>query len=293
MTSASDDPGRSPRATSRAWGRDVGGDFTDERVAALVAALRRPPAAGELAAEASMMAAFTVAGAGRDAAGRGRRTTMRARLAARWAVVAAAVTTLTLGTAAAAYTGSLPGPLRDAAHQVMGSPAAEPAAAPPILPAVATASGTPSATVGATGPGTEVPGPAAFGLCTAYAAGDLDPQSPVGRALADAAGGDGIEQFCAEVERRGPPDGIPTTGVGGAGRPTSGSGAPPVAVTTDGSTDHPTDPSPSSSTDPSVAHDPPAAPESSMAPGETPPAGGAAAGAGREPDPLPMTSPTS
>jgi hypothetical protein len=260
----------------------VDGEVLDERVTALVSALRGPAAADELRAEARVMTAFAAAGVGRDRPERHRRTTMRTVLAAKWGVAAVAVGSLTLGTAAAAYTGALPAPLQNAAHQVIGTPAVERVA---DLPTPGTEPGTPTAVPGSgadRSPGPELPGPAAFGLCTSWEAGELDPRSDAHAVLSEAAGGDaGIEAFCADVERPGPPAGVPSRGRGGEATPGAAPSVdvPPVDVPAGG---RPT--TPPAAAVPSDSGPPPVADEAT--------GGGAAPGASPGPGTLPTTRPT-
>jgi hypothetical protein len=139
-----------------------------------------------------------------------RRSTMRAALATKWAVVGLAASSLTLGTAAAAYTGVLPGPLQAAADQVVGTPAVDHVGdedggpPPPEDP--------PTSVRESAGTGPDATGEAAFGLCTAYAEGGLDATSDAYRALETAAGGaDAIDTYCADIDRPGPPAGVPAS----------------------------------------------------------------------------------
>jgi hypothetical protein len=77
---------------------------------------------------------------------------------AAWSTVAALASATAL--AAAAYTGTLPAPAQQFAHSVIGAPSPQPGHRP------GTQQVTPART-GAVGP--DATGPAAFGLCTAYA----------------------------------------------------------------------------------------------------------------------------
>ncbi|MGF1661863.1 MAG: hypothetical protein ACFCVG_05245, partial [Kineosporiaceae bacterium] len=201
MTPASPDPARSARPLPRDGSPDADGDVLDERVSALVVALQRPADPGELRAEANMMAAFAESGPATGLVGAAERTTRTVR-AARWGAAAAAAGTLTLGTAAAAWTGTLPGPWQQAAHQVVGAPAVERVADLPTGPPGGSAPAV-SAAGRAIGSEPEIPGSAVPGLCAAHGAGELPVQSQAHRALAEAAGEAGIDDFCAEVERAG------------------------------------------------------------------------------------------
>ncbi len=111
------------------------------------------------------------------------------------------------GAATAAYTGTLPAPLQQASHEVMGAPA--PAAASTAAehtPAAARhgkaskAAAAPAPRPDATPAGPDATGPAAFGLCTAFTNGGLDPASTAAESLATAAnGGAGIAAYCKSV----------------------------------------------------------------------------------------------
>ena len=153
------------------------------------------------------------------------------------------------GTAAAAYTGSLPTPAQDFAHTVIGAPAARPTAPqdPTEKPTTApTSTGTPSAKGTRVGP--DATGPDAFGLCTAWTQHQTNGASVNGKAddsvaftnLATAAGGpDKIAAYCANVLASAKPS-------TGAGKPTTlptqaatEHPGKPTAKPTQASTDHP------------------------------------------------------
>ncbi|MGX5714820.1 protein tyrosine phosphatase [Arthrobacter sp. MAHUQ-56] len=117
------------------------------------------------------------------------------------------------GAAAAAYTGTLPAPLQQSGHELIGAPA--PADVPTAFPAIpdqkpdaaerglgkaADAPGTDSEH----GVGPDATGPAAFGLCTAFTRGGLDPASTAYKSLAAAADGKGgIAEYCKSVQAPG------------------------------------------------------------------------------------------
>jgi hypothetical protein len=172
---------------------------------------------------------------------------------------------------------------------VIGTSAAERVAETPTPVPGGPAEGTVPGDGPTTGTGPEVPGPAAFGLCTAHGAGELNPQSPAHRALADAAGGEaGIEEFCAEVERPGPSPGVPADVPEDRERAPGAPGAPPPeapsAAPADGRpADHAVDPSAPVPTGPPGDTGP--APEAGTAP-----PGGFAPGAGPDDPPTPSTS---
>ncbi len=112
------------------------------------------------------------------------------------------------GAAAGAYTGTLPAPLQENAHTIIGAPA--PAAASDTggqksaaashgkASRPADASPSPNASAAAVGP--DATGPAAFGLCTAFTNGGLDPASVAYKSLAGAAkGSSDIAAYCKSV----------------------------------------------------------------------------------------------
>jgi hypothetical protein len=101
------------------------------------------------------------------------------------------------GTAAAAYTGSLPTPLQQSAHSLIGAPAPTVSAADTsITTATPTAPPTPSATP----VGPDATGPAAFGLCQAYTHGGLATSSIAYASLVTAAkGAANITAYCATI----------------------------------------------------------------------------------------------
>lgn len=149
------------------------------------------------------------------------------------AVAAAAAGGLAIaGTAAAAYTGSLPDSLQDLAHATIGAPAAKHATTPttPETPAPS-ATGRPAT---ATPVGPDASGSAAFGLCTAWGKGGLATKSVAYDSLVKAAGGaDKIKAYCATVAHPGKAESHPT------GEPTSHpTGAPETHPT--GEPTHPT-----------------------------------------------------
>jgi hypothetical protein len=100
------------------------------------------------------------------------------------------------GTAAAAYTGSLPEPLQQGAHSAIGAPApsaSSHAASPSPAPTAK-----PSETAAPVGP--DATGPEAFGLCTAYSHGGLHSSSTAYASLEAAAkGAANIAAYCAKI----------------------------------------------------------------------------------------------
>jgi hypothetical protein len=155
---------------------------------------------------------------------------------------AAAAGVLTLGgTAAAAYTGSLPAPLQDVAHHVIGAPAADASqataeSAPETSTEDATrTTPTDSATpTGTPSSGPDATGPAAFGLCNAFTHGGLATTSVAYAALVKAADGAGkVADYCAKVSHPGA-----TARPGGS--PTSQPTGEPTSLPTHTASGHPT-----------------------------------------------------
>lgn len=166
-------------------------------VAEVLAALRAAPTGGELSGEAEALARF------REIVTRPARRSFRRRaalVASRFSTrvaAAAAVAALGLGgVATAAYAGSLPAPLQRFAHETVGAPA--PRGGRPALPGPRTSASSPV-------PATT--GPAAYGLCTAYASAKAEgaAERPADfRRLAAAAGGPGkVASYCERVLRTG------------------------------------------------------------------------------------------
>ena len=230
----------------------LAGDLlTDEALAglkpatALLAALNAAPEEGELAGHARALAEFRHRGSmpvhSRRSAPR-RPRLLTSLLTVKAAAAAAAAAAALGGVAAAAYTGALPAPAQQLAHNAIGAPSPKPSHSP----------GTPQATPtrpGATGP--DATGPAAFGLCTAYTHakthGTATQKAVAFRNLAAAAGGAAkIAAYCAAVPHPGStqsgrpasapthPSGQPTSHPAGkpSSLPTSHAGGKPSAVPT-------------------------------------------------------------
>jgi len=182
--------------------------------AALLAALNAAPQDGELAGHARALAEFRRRGgmpvhARRSARRRSRLLT--ALLTAKAAAAAAAAAAVALGgVAAAAYTGTLPAPAQQFAHSVIGAPSPQPSHRPGT-PQPSHRPATPQATPARTDAvGPKATGPAAFGLCTAYAHakahGTASQKAVAFRNLAAAAGGAAkIAAYCAAVPHPGRP----------------------------------------------------------------------------------------
>jgi hypothetical protein len=131
--------------------------------------------------------------------------------------VLAAGTLAAGGTGAAAFAGALPSDVQQSAHELLGAPAPHVGGvsktATADAKAEATASDAPSAAAAgavegenaeakasATAVGPDATGPAAFGLCTAFAKGGLDAKSTGFKSLTVAAKGEAnIGSFCADV----------------------------------------------------------------------------------------------
>ncbi len=153
------------------------------------------------------------------------------------------------GTAAAAYTGSLPTPAQNLAHTVIGAPAAHLAETTTGHPS-STGTPTENRSTKGTPVGPDATGPDAFGLCTAWIQHQANGASTNGKAddsvafknLATAAGGaDKIAAYCATILQPGNtnnPAGKPST------LPTQASTnhptGKPSTLPTQASTNHPT-----------------------------------------------------
>jgi hypothetical protein len=114
-------------------------------------------------------------------------------LSSKLAAAAAAGVVALGGVTAAAYAGVLPASVQKLAHNTLGAPVAHANVHPSHL----------APTVG-----TDVPGPAAYGLCTAYAhqkaQGSAADKAVAFRNLAAAAGGAAkVRAYCAAVPRTG------------------------------------------------------------------------------------------
>ena len=216
--------------------------------AALLGALNAAPQDGELAGHAQALAEFRDRGGVPVHARRsGRRrprllTSLTAKAAAAAAVAAAALG----GVAAAAYTSTLPAPAQQFAHSVIGAPSPQPSHRP----------GTPQATPARTDAvGPDATGPAAFGLCTAYAHakahGRASQKAVAFRKLAAAAGGTAkIAAYCTAVPHPGSsqssqsasapthPAGRPTSHH--TGKPSSQPTPHPAGLPSSAPTTHPT-----------------------------------------------------
>lgn len=202
-----------------------------EAVAEALAALLAAPLGDELTGQAAAMAEFRqwFGVSHQPRRSRRRRSTLLTSLLRARAAAAAAAAALCLGGAAlAAYTGALPAPVQRLAHDVIGAPSPKSTSHHPAR------SGSP------TGP--KVTGPAAFGLCNAYAHAK-EHGTPEGRDVAFsklvkvAGGADKVTSFCSAVQH----PGTSATHRHQSGKPSSHShGQQPAHHT--GPPAHPTDP---------------------------------------------------
>lgn len=172
--------------------------------AALLTALNAAPEGGELAGHARALAEFRHRGSmpvrSRRSARR-RPRLLTSLLTVKAAAAAAAAAVALGGVATAAYTGALPAPAQQLAHNAIGAPSPNPSHSPGIPQATPTR---PDAV------GPDATGPAAFGLCTAYAHaeahGTASQKAVAFRNLTAAAGGAAkIAAYCAAVPHPGSP----------------------------------------------------------------------------------------
>jgi hypothetical protein len=199
-----------------------------------LAALTAGPASDELAGEAAALAEFyhRVGVPVPVSRSRHRRHPLLSPLLSARAAAVAAVAALSLGGfATAAFAGALPAPAQQFAHHTFGAPAANDGQATGTHPSLT-----------ATPAGPDATGPAAFGLCTAWAHakahGTGSEQAVAFRNLAAAAGGAGnVAAYCAAAPHPGPPSSHtahPT------GPPASHPTEPPASHPTGPRASHPT-----------------------------------------------------
>lgn len=125
-------------------------------------------------------------------------------LSSKIAVGALAVGTIAAGgTAAAAYTGTLPASLQQSAHSLIGAPAQVGPSDNSTTASTTTtlaSDGTESPKPTATPVGPDATGPAAYGLCQAYTHGGLATSSTAyGSLLAASSGSADITAYCATI----------------------------------------------------------------------------------------------
>ena len=214
-----------------------------EHVADVLAALRAAPASDEAAGKAAALAQFRqrVGMSSQPIRSRRRRPTLLSSMLSAKAAAAAAVAVVGLGgVATAAFAGALPSSAQQLAHDTIGAPSPH-ASLHARDRATGGHSGTPV--------GPNASGPAAFGLCTAYAHatkhGTAAKKAVAFRNLEKAAGGAAnVTSFCASVAHPGssatPHSGAPTSHPTGA--PTSHPSERPSPHPTGPPSPHPTGP---------------------------------------------------
>lgn len=182
----------------------------EQDLATLFGALRAPAEPHELAREREHLAAFAAARAsGTPNVTSRRRSVLTSFLASKVAMAVAATAAVTAAGAAGAYAGALPDRLQNVAHDAIGAPAGDGRVR---QKAAGTPKPHPSPSRSEDAGGVDATGPAAHGLCTAFAAGGLPTTSTAYRSLAEAAGGHaGIAGYCAAVPEPGKPTAGPTT----------------------------------------------------------------------------------
>src|SRR5215472_6539020 len=195
-----------------------------QHVADVLAALRAAPASGEAVGRGAALAQFRaqVGVSSQSIRSRRRRPTLLSSLLSAKAAAAAAVAAVSLGgVATAAFANALPPAAQQFAHDTIGAPSPH-------------ASHSANTNTGHSGTpvGPNASGPAAFGLCTAFANatqhGTAAQKAVAFRNLEKAAGGAAnVASFCASVAHPGatPQTGAPTTHP--AGEPTSHPRGPP------------------------------------------------------------------
>ena len=216
-------------------------------LADLIAALRAQGQPSELRGEAAAVAAFSLARSA-EAQHESRRRKMLGPLLSAKIAVAAVIGSLAMGgIAAAAYTGSLPDGVQGFAHDTIGAPqshgqdaqdaddqADEDATQPSNEPTdpESSASESPGATK-TTPVGPDATGPAAFGLCTAFATSKshegANQHSVAYQSLLSAAtaAGQTVEGYCATIPHPGSKP-SPTATPSGAAAPTGEPSARPT-----------------------------------------------------------------
>ena len=208
-----------------------------QHVADVLAALQAAPASDEAAGKAAALAQFRqrVGVSSQPIRSRRRRPTLLSSLLSAKAAAAAVVAVVGLGgVATAAFAGALPSSAQKFAHDTIGAPS-------PHASSSAPASNNSNAGHSGTPVGPSASGPAAFGLCTAYANatrhGTAAQKAVAFRNLETAAGGTAnVTSFCASV----PHPGASATPESGA--PTSHPTGPPTPHPTGAPSPHPTRP---------------------------------------------------
>jgi hypothetical protein len=215
-----------------------------QHVADVLAALRAAPANNEAAGKAAALAQFRqrVGVSSQPIRSRRRRPTLLSSLLSAKAAAAAAIAVVGVGgVATAAFAGALPSPAQQFAHDTIGAPSPHSSSSAQARDSNAGHSGTPV--------GPSASGPAAFGLCMAYARakehGTAAQKAVAFRNLEKAAGGAAsVASFCASVAH----PSAPATPPGGghtshpAGKPTSHPTVDPTSRPTGEPSPHPTGP---------------------------------------------------
>jgi hypothetical protein len=204
-----------------------------QHVADALAALRAEPASDEAAGKAAALAQFRqrVGVSSQPIRPLRRRPTLLSSLLSAKAAAAAAVAAVSLGgVATAAFANALPSAAQQFAHDTIGAPSPH---------SSHSANNNTNAGHSGTPVGPNASGPAAFGLCTAYANatqhGTAAQKSVAFRNLEKAAGGAAnVASFCASVAH---PGATPQTGA-----PTSHPTGAPNPLPTGGANSHPTGP---------------------------------------------------
>ena len=216
-----------------------------QHVADVLAALQAAPASDEAAGKAAALAQFRqrVGVSSQPIRSRRRRPTLLSSLLSAKAAAAAVVAVVGLGgVATAAFAGALPSSAQQFAHDTIGAPSPHPSSS-------AHARSNTNAGHSGTPVGPSASGPAAFGLCTAYAHatrhGTGAQKAVAFRNLEKAAGGAAnVASFCASVAHPGasatPQSGAPTSHP--TGEPTSHPTGEPTSHPTGEPSPHPTGP---------------------------------------------------
>ena len=206
-----------------------------QQLADVLAALRAAPADDEMAGKAAALAEFRqqVGVSSHPIRSRRRRPTLLSSLLSAKAAAAAAVAVVGLGgVATAAFANALPSAAQQFAHDTIGAPS--PHASSSANPGNNTNAGHSGTPVGP-----NASGPAAFGLCTAYANatqhGNAAQKAVAFRNLENAAGGAAnVASFCAAVAHPG------ASATPGSGGPTSHPTGEPTSLPAGAPTSHPT-----------------------------------------------------
>lgn len=177
--------------------------LADPAVRAVLDALRGPGTEAELAGESATVAAFVAAQAGAALPPPRRKSVLSTFLASKVAIATAVSAVAVGGTAAAAYTGSLPSSLQEIAHETIGAPGSGPSTPDSEVDGDHTIPAEHRSDA-PTPRGPKLDGPAAIGLCNAFEHGGLATTSTAYANLERAAGAkERIKEFCDDVRRTG------------------------------------------------------------------------------------------